>query len=251
MFETLKTTTKYLLRDAGFYEVNIFRKVGPISAEPCNLERVSFEDLKPTASLDIIMDNVLSNFKPISEFGGSKITSTNSCLCTKGIEELETQFQEGDVKIWAHQFFSSSTEPRGKLFIKGRMPFDNALPILAQKNHLSSIHGQILSANTSTSEQGRVIFSNLFMPHPIGGYEPEDLCDLTGPIDPEAFYLSPAGIPIKLPGGSYNEIFTDEENSEGIFEGALVKFNFGSIIIMGIFIKKKSLLVTFTILKLK
>lgn len=228
----LKDPTEMLvyLREAGFYEVSVIREPPTISPEPetCLLNNLAFNFNDEMIKLDDIMTDVVNNFAPIKGIGGTTMSSNNTCFCDVGIVDLETQFNTGNLKLWVHQFFNTNLTTKGKLFIKARMPFEDALPIPAQKSHLASIHSQILSANSGTSEQGRVIFSNLFMPHPIGGYEPEDLCDLTEPFDPEAFYLSPAGVPIKLPAGSNNEIFTDEENSEGIFEGALTRFNINS-----------------------
>ncbi|MBK7700152.1 MAG: hypothetical protein IPJ39_16200, partial [Saprospiraceae bacterium] len=54
-------------------------------------------------------------------------------LCSQGASNLESQFNSGSLSVWAHQFFSTSNTLSGKLFIKGRMPFDEALSYTSTK----------------------------------------------------------------------------------------------------------------------
>ncbi len=148
------------LREAGFYEVNVFRDRPTLIPQPevCLLDKLSFAENDNKVRLDPVMTDVLNNFKPIAELGGTKMISNNSCICELGIEGFETQFNTGKLKLWVHQFFRTNTDTRGMLFIKARMPFEESLPITPQKTHLASIHQAILTQNSTTSEEARVIF---------------------------------------------------------------------------------------------
>ncbi|MBK9735996.1 MAG: hypothetical protein IPO92_13985, partial [Saprospiraceae bacterium] len=149
--------------------VAISREIGPVGLE-CSLDWIRFKDGAQPASMIPVMNGVLTNFKPLEGLNTSTVTSNNTCLCSTGVQALENSFSQGEVNLWVHQFFTTSVQKKGILFVKGRMPSEPELPIIAQKEHLTSIHihNTILAQNTTTAEQGRVIFSNIFMPHPIG-----------------------------------------------------------------------------------
>lgn len=216
--------------NAGFYAIDIVRNTptGGSSGIDCMPENISFGQGEKVA-LRPIIQGVYDNFKPLSSIGGGNIViSDNNCLCSQGASNLESQFNSGSLSVWAHQFFSTSNTLSGKLFIKGRMPFDEALPIPVQKSHLTSIHSQILSANSGTSEQGRVIFSNLFMPHPIGGYDLIKECDDPTGCYADGNFLTPSGIPIKLPEDASEFIFASSDKPAGVFEGALISMRDGT-----------------------
>lgn len=213
--------------NAGFYSVSIFRENPTLVSVPeCNPDLVTFVSGENYIDLNEAIQNVYNNFKPISEVTLSSIVlSENNCLCNVGIDMLENQFNEGSLSVWGHQFFKNSSDLDGKLFVKARMPGEERLPIQTQKEHLQEIHPTILSSNVGSQEHGRVIFSNMFMPHPIGGYEPEGMCEIPNNLPTPTHLLTPAKIAVQLETDFTNIHFAKEDTGDEIIEGAFIKFS--------------------------
>lgn len=213
--------------NAGFYSVSIFRENPTLVSVPeCNPDPVTFVSGENYIDLNEAIQNVYNNFKPISEVTPSSIVlSENNCLCNVGIDMLENQFNEGSLSVWGHQFFKNSSDLDGKLFVKARMPGEERLPIQTQKEHLQEIHPTILSSNIGSQEHGRVVFSNLFMPHPIGGYEPEGMCEIPNDLIPNTHFMTPANIAVLPIQGATNYFFTTDKTIEQINNGSILKFD--------------------------
>ncbi|MBK8701761.1 MAG: hypothetical protein IPN29_20250 [Saprospiraceae bacterium] len=226
---------KRYFENTGFISIPIFRtdvpglKSNESKRIPCTLSKTRFQE---EGNEDIYLDEafqlVFREFTPISEIEpeyNAVITESNStgeqgCLCDLVLEDLLEEYTAGTVNIWGHQFFPDNNATGGILFLKGRMPGDQTLPANAtHENQILSLLPEILSFNTQTLDQGRVILTNLFLAHPIQGHKNTSLCNL--PLSTTDNYLTPAGVPIKIQSNDYIGYIAAEGNTEGVGEGVI------------------------------
>lgn len=217
---------------AGFWPVKIFRNLEEAQCRGCgcedDLDKVSFQD---SPSLNISLLDDFENFQAFRPFQGMEYTkkiSNNACLCnddgSSNISDFEATLADGDLSLWGHQFFENEDTREGKLYVKASMSWQQSSPVGAHKNRLNKIVDDIISQNPGTTNQARVLFTNLFMTNPIGGYDLKNECkDPTG-CYAQGNYLTPAGIPIKLPDGGIDYIFAPNSLPDNVFEGALLGF---------------------------
>lgn len=221
--------------NAEFWEVPIFRgQVTSVACRNCGcedeLESISFISGYGLVKLTNQFEN-FANFRPLQGMDYKKNITNNSCLCnedgTTNIPQLESSLGEGELSVWGHQFFKDPNTLGGTLYLKASMPWESASPSGTHRIRMNLIKKPIVDLNSTTTLQAKSYFTNLFMTHPIGGYDITQVCDLTSQFDPNDFYVSPAGVPIKVPQGSTNLVFAKANNSDNVSEGSLVKFNSG------------------------
>jgi hypothetical protein len=211
----------------GFYAIPIWRNVLPGVRQEgnggnrgifCTQDEVNFQNQEqPVTNLSPIVLNTIDNFKPIKDYAFSTIETNNTCLCELGIDKLENEFVSSEVNFWGHQYFENDDHFDGTWYIKMNLPGEEALPIPDQAAHLQTIHQDILGEN-SLEDQARVFISNLVMAHPIGGYEISNVCNA---VNLNSYFLTPSGIPVKLPQNASEPSFIDEKNTQNVFVGAL------------------------------
>lgn len=222
---------------AGFWPVTIYRS--PEDAPQCrgcgcegDLERVSF---KQELSFGISLLDDFEKFQAFKPFQGmeySKKISNNACLCnvdgSSNISVFEATLADGDLSLWGHQFFENEETSEGILYVKASMSWQQSSPIDEHRNRLNKIVDDIISQNQGASNQARVIFTNLFMTDPIGGYELTPSCPDPEGCKADGNYLSPAGAIIKLPENGSQFYFAQKDNNLGVIEGSLLGFNDGT-----------------------
>lgn len=223
---------------AGFWPVTIFRN--PDEAPQCrgcgcegDLEKVSFQDA-PSVTISLLDD--FENFQAFRPFQGmeySKKISNNACLCnddgSSNISVFEAMLADGDLSLWGHQFFENEDTREGKLYVKASMSWQQSSPVGAHKNRLNKIVDDIISQNPGTTNQARVLFTNLFMTDPIGGFEPENECAKNLDFNSNELLLTPNGSVIYRPMNATNLIFSASNQfarspNHNLFEGALIGF---------------------------
>ncbi|MEM9548386.1 MAG: hypothetical protein AAGA77_20550, partial [Bacteroidota bacterium] len=227
--------------DNGFYSVPIWREDVPglngfeeEESSACNLDEIKYiEDGTSTVSLFESITTVLNTFKPLTTYSNQVVTTENSCLCDQGLSKLteyESEFMQGEVAAWGHTFFAGSDDLAGIEYIKGRMLFEPSLPLKSDDPnfdhfaHMEEIHQEILDQNTGAEEHSRVMHSNVYMPNPVEGYQPDGQCDIPSNMPQAANYFSSALVPFQLPVGATEVYFSGSESSSGAMEGTVVKF---------------------------
>ena len=229
------TQIKKYFVDKNFWPVTIY-KVPIEPGEPqqscrnCSctdqLEEVGFTPelayMKLSESVELFED-----FIPFQDLDYQKSMTNNNCLCnTEGgstLPEFEEAMQNGDMALWGHQFFMSPAESQGTLYLKGRMSWQEESPVGAHRTRLSQIKEDILIYNAaSTAQQAKVLFTNIFMSSPIGGYGLTATCNDPQGCYSRGNYLTPSGVPVKLPEGATQFIFAGADKPKGVFEGALI-----------------------------
>lgn len=213
----------------NFFPVTINRDLpgnggANVSCE-AGLEAVNFKDGGTKIRLNSVNFEGFEDFRPFQGMSYVKTITNNNCLCDdtgeSKVAEFESKLGSGDLSVWGHQFFTNNTVTEGKLFLKASMSWNASSPSGAHKTRLGSIL-PILVETGDTPEQGRKLFTNLFMNQPIGGYNVADYCN-----DPEGCYLTenfltPSGVAIKLPDGASEFVFASSDKPDGVFEGAII-----------------------------
>lgn len=222
--------------NAEFWEVPIFRgQVASVACRNCGceneLESISFISGGGLLKLTNQFEN-FANFRPFQGLDYQKNITNNSCLCnedgTSNIPQFESSLGGGDLSVWGHQFFKDPNIEGGTLFLKASMSWQSASPVGSHRNRLTSIKEQLVSSG-NTAEQGRKIFTNLFMNQPIGGYELNStMCHRPEGCKADGNYLTPAGAIIKLPENGTQFNFAQKDNNSGVIEGTLLGFNDGT-----------------------
>ena len=167
----LKYTELYL-RQALFLPIPIYSKTNDKRE---NMPLIAFtKGSNEFISIDTVANQVLNNFKPIKQLNGKSIIITNKELCSNLLNSYYQQFTALDAGIFLIINIDASNS-FGTLFIKAKdeseeFPITNPLPKYNQLLHLQEILPEIVEANKNSYEIARVILSNLFMAHPIGGW---------------------------------------------------------------------------------
>jgi hypothetical protein len=222
---------------AGFYAIEIWRKNLPAAKGgdddanrgSCSYELMAFRenDSENSIQAEAEMEDLLNSFKPLKGLTNkTKIATTDACLCNQTVEDLEADFNDADAAIWGHQYFQYNTDYKGIWYLKGQILSDKSLPTAEQKEYLDDIYLEILGGQTGVDyiyEQARVFLSNIFMANAMGGFDLSGACTLPE-VDDDSYFLSPPVVPIKMPDGADNLIFSNFDDKDDILDGALLLF---------------------------
>ena len=232
----------YLLNN-GFYPIPIIIDQSSIQNEKvsesrmmCELNPIKFSSEFEYVDLNsaTAISDLMSDFKPFANEGyeTAEVKSQNSCICDIGINELEDAFYSNTLSFWAHEFTVSEDDTNGKLYIKAFLPFVGDSPINAEhQDQIDNLFSQIISdeqnnadQDKASSEHLRILFSNLAMPHPTGGYELETECQVSYDEVGENYLMTPAQIAVQLPQG-ISDIYMDNDISSPAY-GSFIQFNY-------------------------
>ena len=227
---------KYFV-DQDFWPVTIYKVPvdpgdPPLACRNCTcedqLEEVGFDTDLAFIKLNGDIE-FFEEFIPFQDLDYQKSITSNSCLCNlengSTLSEYESALQSGDMALWGHQFFVSEGASQGTLYLKGRMSWQESSPVGAHRTRLDVIKSDILNYNVaSTAQQAKVLFTNIFMSNPIGGYDIESECDYSHLVASESIILTPAAVPLQLSSSfnNLNFVTINDENAE--FEGSLKSF---------------------------
>lgn len=164
--------TEIYLRKSSFVPIKIYlesnekRKSKPLIAFT--------EGATDFVNIDTVAKFVLNNFVPIKEFKGESIIITNKDLCVNSLNNFYKNFTNLDAGLFLIMNINSSNA-NGTLFIKAKLDFEvlpiiDSLPKYNQLFHLQEIFPEIIKINKSSFEIARVLLSNMFMGHSVGGW---------------------------------------------------------------------------------
>jgi len=172
-FQTLKYLDIYLLQ-SGFVPYTIYRKKTWNINNP-SMSEISFsEDSDEFVNIDSAANHVLKNFKILKDLKGGAVVISNMELSSGTLENYQKQFNSHDAGLFIILNFNEKSR-KGKMYLKAKDVFER-FPILSedpnynQLFHMQNILPEIIAGNDTMTDIVRVVLSNMFMGHPIGGF---------------------------------------------------------------------------------